>query len=231
VEERVDEPGVEAQVGGEREIAAHRMVGGEQRDRLLHGEERRLVLHEADVSEDRLHDLHADPAVAGVEHERDHAVALQAPGERPHAGLGRSHVVEHAGGDDEVVLAGERGDLLDRQPVELEVVERVLLLQKAVMVERRGAHVDRDDPRATVREGEDGRLAGATASHEDVEIAPGPTVGPEHPVGVARIEPLPAAGEPGGQIDDRLGVHPFFVLARDDVGERIGGHDATGSRE
>jgi hypothetical protein len=107
-------------------------------------------------------------------------------------------VVQDAGRDHEVVVVAERADLLDRQPVEGEVFEAVFLLEKAVMLERGRAHVDRGDRGPGVRVGEHGRLVRAAAGDQDVEVGPVVAVRPEEPVGVGRIEPLPVAGEPGG---------------------------------
>ena len=74
VKERVHEPGVELQVWGHGEVAAHRMLLWQQGDRFLHHEKRGLVLLEAQVAEERLQDLDADSAIVGVEHDRDHTL-------------------------------------------------------------------------------------------------------------------------------------------------------------
>ena len=118
----------------------------------------------------------------------------------------------------------ERSHFLDRQPVQVEIFEAVLVLQEAVVVERGLADVDRHDPRAGIRVGEHGRLVRAAAGDQDVEVRPILAVGPEEPGGVGGIEPLPVAGQPRRQVPDRLGIDPLLVLAGNDVGERISGH-------
>ena len=88
-------------------------------------------------------------------------------------------MVKHPGRDHEVIVALERSHFLDRQPVQLEVFEAVLVLQEAVVVERGLANVDRHDPCAGIRVGEHGRLVRATACDEDVHVGLVVAIGPE----------------------------------------------------
>ena len=74
VKERIHEPRVELQVWGHGEVAADRMLLRQRCDRFLDHRQRGLVLLEAQVAEERLQDLDADSAVAGVEHDRDHTL-------------------------------------------------------------------------------------------------------------------------------------------------------------
>jgi hypothetical protein len=88
-------------------------------------------------------------------------------------------VVKHPGRDHEVIVALERSHFLDRQPVQLEVFEAVLVLQEAVVVERGLANVDRHDPGLWVREREYRGLVGAAAGDKDVHVGLVVAIGPE----------------------------------------------------
>jgi hypothetical protein len=45
-------------------------------------------------------------------------------------------------------------------------------------------------------------------------------IGPEHPMRVAGVEPLPVRSKPAAEVEDWLRIRPAIVLAEDDVGER-----------
>ena len=132
--------------------------------------------------------------------------------------------MENAGRDDEIEAAAERARGFDGKQMQFQISESVLFLQEAVVVERGLAHVDRHDIRPGVREGEHGGLVGATAGNQDVEIGPDVLVGPEQPVRVTRVEPLPVASEPAREVEDWLRVSPFLVLVGNDIGKRIDVH-------
>jgi hypothetical protein len=43
-------------------------------------------------------------------------------------------------------------------------------------------------------------------------------------MGVTWIKPLPVIGQPIAQIEDRLRIHPAFILAGYDISEWVSGH-------
>ena len=94
---------------------------------------------------------------------------------------------------------------------------RLFAAQMALVVERRFAHIDADNPCAGIVVGDDCGLVCATACYQYVNIWPEIPVGPEKPVGVFWVEPLPVVHKPSIQILYRLRVLPFLVLLRDDI--------------
>ncbi len=96
--------------------------------------------------------------------------------------------------------------------MELEVVEAVFLLEKAVMVERCGAHINRHNPRSWVGISENCSLIAAAAGDQNVEISAIVVIWSEQAMRVAGIKPLPVGGQPSGQSLDEFWVDPGFVL-------------------
>ena len=135
--------------------------------------------------------------------------------------------MQHAGGHDEVELTTQGADLLDGEQVQLEVLHRVLIDQVFVVIQRRLTHVDRDDLRGGIVVGKHRGLIRATPGNEDVHAHGVFPVGPEDPMRVARVKPLPVIGQPARQIQDRGRVDPLLVLAGDDVFARVTGHVLT----
>ena len=74
MQEGVDEPGIVCQVWGESEVARDGVVRTELVDGVADHVQRFVVLTEPHVLEDRLHNLHADTSVVGVEHDREDAI-------------------------------------------------------------------------------------------------------------------------------------------------------------
>ena len=97
VQESVHYAGVEIQVRGDRDVALHRVGVAQRGNSRLDHLQRFLVLAEAHLAEDRLHQLHPGPAVTGVQHDRGHRVGVHHVGQRLHSGLRIVHVVQHAG--------------------------------------------------------------------------------------------------------------------------------------
>ena len=96
-----------------------------------------------------------------------------------------------------------------------------------MVIQRGTADVDGDNVRCWICIGNDGCLVGAAAGYEDVQPRSIVPVRPEQPMGVAGIKPLPTALEPLREVPDGGRIHPFLVLAGDDVAQRIRIHAAS----
>jgi hypothetical protein len=138
-------------------------------------------------------------------------------------------VVQNTGRHDQVEVQTQRWQLFDRQQMQLQVPQPVLVLQILLMVQRRPADVDPDDFRTGIAVRENRGLVGAAARDENVEIGLVVPIRPQHPMKMGRVEPPPPVIGQGLEVLDGSWVAPPLVLARDDVGARIGLHLSAGS--
>jgi hypothetical protein len=69
-------------------------------------------------------------------------VAGKDAAQRTKPGVGIRQMVKHAGADDLIELLAERGDLLDREPTEIQIWQVVCSLKHPRMAEARFADVD-----------------------------------------------------------------------------------------
>jgi hypothetical protein len=93
------------------------------------------------------------------------------------------------------------------------------------MLKRGRAHINPNDMRFRVVVSKDSCLIGATPGNEDIQVGLVVAVGPENPVGVAGVKPLPVVHQPSREIQNGLGIHPPLVLAGHGIFEWIVGHD------
>ena len=222
MQERVHQTGVELEVRRDRQVRTQGMGGLQGGDGLFDQVQRLLVLAQSQLPENRLHQLHPGAPVAGVEHHRHDTLGVQAVREGLHPDFRIGQVMQDAGRHDEIEALAEAGQLLDREQMQLKVFQRVLVLEIALVIQRRPADIDRHHLGGRVGVRQDRRLVGAAAGHENVEVWLVGTVGPQDPVRVAGIEPLPVVSEPALKILDRFGVGPFLVLACNHVGAGVG---------
>ena len=96
--------------------------------------------------------------------------------------------------------------------MQFQVSHPVGVFEIPVVIERRLADVDGHHSRSRIRVGKHRRLVGTAAGNEDVYVGRVAPVGPEHPVGMGGIKPLPVAGQPGRQVEDGLRVDPPLIL-------------------
>ena len=75
------------------------------------------------------------------------------------------HVMEHTGADDQVEGARQFAGILDREMMELEVIQIVFALKIKRVTQARFAYVDRGDPRIRLAERIPGCLRRAAAGH------------------------------------------------------------------
>ena len=108
---------IELQIGGIRQIAAQWMSIGQQGNGFLHREQISRRLLEANLPENRLHQLHADAPIVGIKHDRSHAIGTEALAQRSHSDGRIRQVMQNACRNDQVVLTGKRLDRLDGQLV------------------------------------------------------------------------------------------------------------------
>src|ERR1700727_582309 len=98
-----------------------------------------------------------------------------------------------------------------------------------LMVQSGLVDVYRDDVGLGIREGVDRRLVGATARDENVEVGLVFLVGPQNPVGVRRVEPIPVHDSPRLEVLDGRWVGPLLVAMGLTAGLGIVLHVSGGS--
>ncbi len=90
----------------------------------------------------------------------------------PKTEIGIGQVVEHAGRDDAVERASELADVLDRDLMELEILQVVFPLELARMAQARLADVDARDACIGIAQRVPGRLRRSAAGHENLLLTP-----------------------------------------------------------
>src|SRR5260370_30026928 len=81
-------------------------------------------------------------------------------------------MVEHAGTDDLIEHLPELPDLLDREPMEIEVSQSIFLLKIARAAQAGFADVDCRHPSTRLAQRVDGSLGGSTPGNQDLSICP-----------------------------------------------------------
>ena len=91
----------------------------------------------------------------------------------------------------EIEIAFQRGQLVNRELVQFQIVQAVLVFQIFLVIQRGTVDVHRYYLGLAIREGINRRLVGAASRNENVQIGLVLLVGPQDLMGVRRVEPIP----------------------------------------
>ncbi len=126
---------------------------------------------EAHLPERLLKHLDTDAAVLRVEHDGQNPIIPQTSGKCLRAFFRAGKVVDDPSGDDQIEFPFKLFCFLDRKEPQFEIGEGVLLLEKAMVVQRWLADVDRHHACMGVGKCKHCRLVGSAPCNEDIHIS------------------------------------------------------------
>ena len=216
IEEGVDQRCVVLQFGGDFGVAMDEVALRQGGENLSREGDAGFICFHVHAPQRILDHVDAGAARGGVDHADEDAIGREHIGEGAQAFAGVAHVVQHAGGDDEVEVAAELVGVAQVAAIEAEVGEAVAVLQEAFVGEAGFRQVDAGHLALAVGVGEHGGLHRAAAGDEDAELFAGAAFGPERSGiqgGIAHLDI--AAIQHRLDVAERGRIRPRLVLSRD----------------
>ena len=127
----------------------------------------RAVCADAERAAILLQHINAGPTVSRVHHELQRPLWIEDVAQRAQSEVRVGQVMQHAGAHDQIERAAEFGCALQRQLMQFEIFEGVLVFEFPCVPQTRFAHVDGRDARLGFAQRIAGRLRGSAASDED----------------------------------------------------------------
>src|SRR5271157_2875869 len=133
-----------------------------------------LLLRGADSEQTTilLHHVDAGTAICRIDHQMHCTVRRKDIAQRSKAGIRVGQMMEHARADDLVEFASELPDLLDRESMEIEVLQAIFSLKIARIAQAGFADVDCGHTSLRLAQRMDGSLGRSTAGDQDLSICP-----------------------------------------------------------